>query len=92
MLATRLSVARTWLIAGLLPVNSSEIAESLAQLRVLAAQPLGLGRALDQQQQALGLERLFDEIHRPATDRRDGGVDVAVAREDDDRQFRFALP
>ena len=40
--------------------------------------------------QALGLERLFDEIHRPAAHRRNGGVDIPVAGKDDDRQVGLA--
>jgi hypothetical protein len=42
-------------------------------------------------QQLFRLERLFDEIHRAAPDRRDGGVDIAVTGKDDDRQVGLAL-
>jgi hypothetical protein len=56
------------------------------QAAVLA---LEIGRfqgALDHQQQAIGLERLFQELVGPALDGADGGLDVAVARDHDHRQ------
>ena len=40
-------------------------------------------------QQAFGLKRLFDEIHRPAPDRGHRRIDVAMAGKDDDRQIRL---
>ena len=64
---------------------------ALTQTGVLAAQSLSRGGALDQQQQALCFEWLFEEIHGAATDGRNRGIDVAVAGEDDDRQFRLTL-
>ena len=63
----------------------------VAQPGVLPPQPLGLGRALDQQQQTLRFERLFDEIHRSAADGRNRGIDIAMPGKDDHRQVRFAL-
>ncbi len=36
--------------------------------------------------QARRLERLFDEVERAAPDRRDRGIEAAMARNDDDRQ------
>jgi hypothetical protein len=39
--------------------------KALAQALVLATQALGFGRAFDQQQQALGLERLFQKSMAP---------------------------
>ena len=65
--------------------------EIAAQAGIFPAQLLGFGRALDQQQQAFRFERLFDEIHRAAADRGNGGIDIAVAGKDHHRQFGFAL-
>ena len=64
--------------------------EAFAQPFVLAAQALRFGRPGDQVQELLRLERLFDEVHRAATDRRNGGVDIAVAGEYQHRQVGLA--
>jgi hypothetical protein len=58
----------------------------LAKALVLAAQPLGFGRARDEVQQVPGLERLFDEVHRPFSDCRDRGIEIAVAGDHQHRQ------
>src|SRR5579863_2267758 len=59
---------------------------------VLAPEPRGLDRALDNEQQPVRLERLLDEIISADFDRRDRGFDIAVAADHDDRQLRqFAL-
>ena len=65
--------------------------EALAQPRILAAQTFGGGGALDKEQQAFRLERLFEEIHGAPTDRRDGGIDIPVAGKNDHWQFGLAL-
>ena len=49
------------------------------QLLVLSLEPSGLDRALDHQEQPIGLERLLDEIVGTHLDRSDGGLDGAVA-------------
>jgi hypothetical protein len=56
------------------------------QRLVLAPQPLGLGRTVNEIDQPLGLERLFDEVDRPLPHRRDGRVEIAVARNHQHRQ------
>ena len=66
------------------------LAELLAQRRILAPQPVGFGRAADQMEQPLGLERLFDEVDRAFADRGDGGVEIAVAGDHQHRQGRVA--
>ena len=50
-----------------------------AQLVDLALQPRGLQRALGDQDQPIGLERLLDEVVGAELDRRHRGLDVAVA-------------
>ena len=62
----------------------------LAQRRILAPQPIGLGGAVDEVDQPLGLERLLDEVDRPFPHRGDGGVEVAVARDHQHRDGRIA--
>ena len=53
---------------------------------VLPAQARGLEGAFDQQQQPVGLERLFEELVGAALDGGHGGLDVAVAADHDHRQ------
>ena len=48
-------------------------------------------RAFGHEQQAIGLERLFDEIMGAAFDRGYRGFDIAVTRNHDDRQFGMLL-
>ena len=57
----------------------------------LALEPRGLQRALRHQDQPVRLERLFDEIIGAALDRRDRGLDVAVAGDHHDRQVGIVL-
>ncbi len=57
-----------------------------AQSPVLAAQVRGLQGALGHQQQAVGLERLFQEVIGPALDGAHRRFDVAVARNHHHRQ------
>ncbi len=54
------------------------LADLLAQRLVLAAQPVGLGGAVDEVDQPLRLERLLDEIDRPFPHRCNRGVEIAV--------------
>ena len=61
------------------------------QPAVLAPQPGGLQRTVDDQQQAVGLERLFQEVIGAALDGADRGFDVAVTRDHHDRQVRIVL-
>ena len=64
---------------------------ALAQLAHLALQLGGLQRAQRHQQQPVGLERLLDVVVGAALDGGDGGLDVAVARDDDHRQVGVGL-
>ena len=63
----------------------------LLELLDLALEPRGLERALGDQHQPVGLERLLDEVVGAALDRRDRGLDVAVAGDHHDRQFGMLL-
>ncbi|MPL79207.1 hypothetical protein SDC9_25082 [bioreactor metagenome] len=56
-----------------------------AQRGVFAPQPGGLHRAADHHHQLVDIERLLDEVIGALLDRGDGDLDVAVARDDDDR-------
>ncbi len=55
-----------------------------------APQPLGFRGAGDHQQQALGLEGLFDEVGCAAPDRGDRGVEIAMTGDHQDRDRRIA--
>src|SRR6185312_16135189 len=57
------------------------------QLLDLAPQPRRLDGALDHQQQAVGFERLLDEVVGADLDGGDGGLDRAVAADHDDGQI-----
>src|SRR3974390_2973055 len=64
----------------------------LLELPHLTLKPRILKRAFGDQQQTIGLERLFDEIIGAALDRGHRGFDIAMARNHDDRQFGMLLP
>ena len=55
----------------------------------LALEPRGFQRAVGDQHQPVGLERLLDEVVGALLDRRDGGFDVAVAGDHHHRQIRM---
>jgi hypothetical protein len=57
----------------------------------LTLKPRILQRAFGHEQQAIGLERLFDEIIGAAFDRGCRGFDVAMTRNHDDREFGMLL-
>src|SRR6516164_9104778 len=63
----------------------------LLELPHLALKPRILECAFGDQQQTIGLERLFDEIIGAALDRGHRGFDIAMARNHDDRQFGMLL-
>ena len=56
-----------------------------------ALEPRGFERAVGDQHQTVGLERLLDEIVGAPLDRRDRRLDVAVTGDHDDRQFGMLL-
>ena len=62
------------------------LAAPFAQHLDLAAELRGLQRPLGDQHQAIGLERLLDVVVGAALDRRDRGLDIAVAGDHDHRQ------
>src|SRR5215218_5912729 len=57
---------------------------------ILATKPIGLRRPVDEVQQPLRLEGLFDEVDSTFADRRDGRVQVPVSGDHQDRQVRVA--
>ena len=63
----------------------------LLELFHLALEPRVLERALGDEQQPVGLERLFDEVVGTALDRRNRGLDVAVSGNHHDRQLGVFL-
>src|SRR5665213_1261833 len=63
-------------------------ARTQLQLLVLAPQARRLDRALDDEQQAVRLERFLDEVVGTDLDRRDGGFDRAVAADHHDGKAR----
>ena len=63
----------------------------LLEVAHLAFQPRILQRAVGDQQQPVGLERLLDEVVGAALDRRNRGLDIAVAGDHHDRQFGMLL-
>jgi hypothetical protein len=89
--ATRSMVWRNWFIADDVPIRSN-----VSPLRCagpnLALQLGGLERALGDQDQPVGLERLLDEVVGAALDGRDGGLDVAVAGDHHHRQVGMHRP
>ena len=67
-------------------------ARAAAQAGILAPQPVGLDRAVDHQQQPVGLEGLLDEVVGAGLDRRDRGVDRAVAADHHHGNRRVLAP
>ena len=86
--ATRSTVWRRLFAAGERPTMRLACTERALQVAHLALQARGLERALGDEHQAVGLERLLDEVVGARLDGRDGGLDVAVARDHDHRQVR----
>jgi hypothetical protein len=60
-----------------------------AQFLVLAAQAVRLRCPGNEVQQMVRLERFFDEIVSTALDGGNGGFNIAVPADDDDRQMRM---
>jgi hypothetical protein len=60
---------------------------SCAELRVFAAQARGFHRAADHHHQLVDVEGLLDEVVGALLDRGDRDLDVAMARDDDDRHI-----
>ena len=88
--ATFSMVWRSWLIADDCPTSDGRhAATSCFELLDLALEPRVLQRAVGDQHQPVGLERLLDEVVGAALDRRHGGLDVAVAGDHHDRQVRM---
>ena len=90
-LAARSMVWRSWFMQGERPVRMLAAGASLLQFPHLALEPRGFQRAGRDQDQPVGLERLFDEVIGAALDRRDRGFDVAVAGDHHDRQVGMVL-
>src|SRR4029079_5525448 len=72
------------------PVELLLVADLPAEALILAPRLRVVGRRVDEIEQPLGLERLLDEVDRPFPDRRDRGVEVAVARDHQHRKRRIA--
>ena len=67
-----------------IPGEFPAFAQPLTKARVFTAKSFRFRRSLDQVKKTLGLERLFDEIHRPPADCADRRVDIAMSGKDDD--------
>ena len=59
------------------------------QFLVFAAQAVGLDGAVDQNNQAVGLERFFDEVIGAVLDGGDSGFDITVAAHYQNRDRRM---
>ena len=68
--ATFSIVWRSWFIAGDWPTSARRLRRELLELLDLALEPRGLERAVRDQHQPVGLERLLDEVVGAALDRR----------------------
>ena len=71
--------------------NPARLDGTGAQVLDLALEARGLERAVGDEHEPVGLERLLDEVVGAGLDRRDGGLDVAVARDHHHRQVRMLL-
>ena len=65
--------------------------ELLLEQDVLGRQPALRERALDHQQQMIGIDRLGEKVERAFLHRRDGVLDAAEGRHHDDGQFGIEL-
>ena len=88
--ATLSMVWRNCSIAARVPDQRRRQRRQLLELLDLALEPRGLQRAVGDQHQPVGLERLLDEIVGAALDGGDRGFDVAVAGDHHHRQLRDA--
>src|SRR5712692_1135737 len=70
-----------------MPDQRGLIWRELLQRLDLALEPRGLERAIGDEHEAIRLERLLDEVVGALLDRRDRGLDVAVARDHHDRHL-----
>ena len=78
-LAARSMVWRNWFMQAERPVRTLAVRSQLLEFLHLALEARGFQRPRRHQDQPVGLERLFDEVIGAALDRRDRGLDVAVA-------------
>ena len=78
-------------MAGERPTSVDGQRAELLELPHLAFEPRVLQRAFGDEQQPVGLERLFDEVVGAALDRRHRGLDIAVAGDHHDRQLGMVL-
>ena len=83
---------RRWFIAAEPPISSVASPARSRSVLDLAAQLGGLERPLGDQHEAVRLERLLDVVVGAALDRRDRGLDVAVAGDHHDRQVGMLAP
>ena len=79
------TVWRSWFIDDDLPTTAE--GRKLLECLDLALEPRRFQRALGNQHQPVGLERLLDEVVGALLDGGHGGFDVAVTRNHHDRQF-----
>ena len=68
--------------------RAAALRELVLEQDVLGRQPALRERALDQQQQVIGIDRLGEEVERAFLHRRDRVLDAAERRHHDDRQLR----
>ena len=85
------TVWRSWLIDGEWPTMLIGTGVSALSSFTSRLQPRGFERAVGDQHQPVGLERLLDEVVGAALDRRDRGLDVAVAGDHHHRHIGVLL-
>ena len=71
--------------------RAAPLGELLLQQEVLGQHPPLRDRALDHQQQVIGIDGLGEEVHRAFLHRRDRVLDAAVGGHHDDRQLGIEL-
>ena len=89
--ATFSMVWRSWFIGRRPADQRRRQRRELLELLHLALEPRVLQRALGDQHQPVGLERLLDEVVGAALDGGDRGLDIAVAGDHHHRQFGMFL-
>ena len=92
--AARCSASDTCFSFGILADDlrrAAALRELLLEQHVLGGEPPLRERALDHQQQMIGIDRLGEKVERAFLHRRDGVLNAAERGHHDDRQLRIEL-